>query len=36
MTKLEEGIMLNHVQAYRCSSCNNQFFTEEQAKELEK
>lgn len=30
-----EGIPLNNVQALRCPKCNNVFFTEEQADEME-
>jgi|SRR3989338_1984446 len=33
--EFEEGVDLHRVQAYKCHSCNNLFFTEEQAKELE-
>ncbi|MBI2669299.1 hypothetical protein HYX14_05655 [Candidatus Woesearchaeota archaeon] len=33
--EFEEGLPLHHVQGYKCQTCAQLFFTEEQAKEME-
>ncbi len=33
--EFEEGVTLHRVQGYQCASCNQLFFTQEQAKEME-
>ena len=34
--EFEEGYTLENVHAYKCSKCHNVFFTEEQAKEMDR